>query len=134
MLGWLFTITVVAQHEHPCGQAHAMDEFFEKHPEARAEARAAADILDYITADYKENRGGQTIYTIPVVFHVVHNYGAENISDDQILDGLAILNRDYRKMNSDTVIVVDAFDQLVADAGIEFKLATRDPNGNCTSG
>ncbi len=134
ILGWLCAIAAVAQHEHPCGQVHALDELFEKHPEYRNQARNAAAYLEEYTRNFQESRGGQTIYTIPVVFHVVHNYGSENISDDQILDGLAILNRDFRKMNSDTVIVVDAFDQLVADAGIEFKLATKDPNGNCTSG
>ncbi len=134
VLGCVLSFSAMAQHEHPCGQVHALDDLFRKHPEYRQEASDAAAQLEEYTKSYKANRGGQTIYTIPVVFHVVHNYGSENISDDQILDGLAILNRDFRKMNSDTIIVVDAFDQLVADAGIEFKLATKDPNGNCTSG
>jgi len=40
----------------------------------------------------------QTInYVIPVVFHVVHNYGAENISSAQILDGLRIINENFQK-------------------------------------
>ena len=41
------------------------------------------------------------VYKIPVVFHVLHNNGIENISDEQILDALFILNRDYRLQNAD---------------------------------
>lgn len=73
-------------------------------------------------------------YIIPVVFHVIHNYGAENISDAQILDAVAMLNADFRKLNSDTSQIVAPFDTLAADCEIEFRLAQLDPNGNCTNG
>ena len=48
----------------------------------------------------KKTRG--TVYKIPVVFHVIHRDGIENISKAQILNGLEVLNRDFRKKNSDT--------------------------------
>lgn len=75
-----------------------------------------------------------TIYTIPVVFHVLHNGGIENISNDQIMDALSILNRDYRLQNSDANNVNAAFQGLPADVEIEFALATIAPNGACFSG
>lgn len=75
---------------------------------------------------------GQSTYVIPVVFHVIHENGAENISDAQILDQIKILNRDYS--NPDTSIITDSFKSIVADCDIEFRLATLDPQGNCTSG
>jgi PKD repeat protein len=75
-----------------------------------------------------------TIYTIPVVFHVLHFNGVENISDEQILNALAILNRDYRKQNADTANVHPDFQGMPADIEIEFKLATIAPNGQCFSG
>lgn len=75
-----------------------------------------------------------TIYTIPVVFHVLHNGGSENISRAQILDALAILNRDYRKLNLDANNVVPEFQGLPADIEVEFKLATKAPNGTCFNG
>ena len=75
-----------------------------------------------------------TIYTIPVVFHVLHINGVENISDEQILSALAILNRDYRKQNADTANVHPDFQGMPADAEIEFRLATIAPNGQCFSG
>lgn len=75
-----------------------------------------------------------TIYTIPVVFHVLHFGGIENISDEQILNALAILNRDYRKQNADTANVHPDFQGMPADIEVEFKLATIAPNGQCFSG
>lgn len=73
-------------------------------------------------------------YIIPVVFHIIHDYGTENISDAQVLDALAKLNEDFRKQNGDTSQIVAPFDTLAADAQIEFHLAHTDPNGNCTNG
>jgi PKD repeat protein len=74
------------------------------------------------------------VYTIPIVFHVIHNYGTENISDAQILDGIDVLNKTFRKLLADTGSIVAAFKPIHADCEIEFKLATRDPLGNCTKG
>lgn len=75
-----------------------------------------------------------TVYKIPVVFHVLHNGGPENISREQILDGLAIMNRDWRKQNADTATVVAEFRDRIADIEIEFVLATKAPNGACFQG
>ncbi|MBI2259873.1 MAG: T9SS type A sorting domain-containing protein [Flavobacteriia bacterium] len=75
-----------------------------------------------------------TIYTIPVVFHVLHNGGDENISREQILDALEVLNRDYRKLNTDVATVHQNFQDIAADIEIEFKLATKAPNGQCFNG
>ncbi len=75
-----------------------------------------------------------TIYRIPIVFHILHNGGVENISDEQIYDQLAILNRDFRLQNSDATSVAPVFQGLPTDAQIEFVLATKAPNGNCFKG
>lgn len=74
------------------------------------------------------------IYTIPVVFHILHNNGSENISDAQIADALAILNRDYRKLNADANSVQTPFQGMPTDAEINFVFATVAPNGACFSG
>ncbi len=75
-----------------------------------------------------------SMYIIPVVFHIIHDYGAENISDAQILDQMSILNRDYAKLNADTANIVSPFQTIASAISIEFRLATIDPNGNCTNG
>ncbi len=75
-----------------------------------------------------------TNYTIPVVFHVLHLAGNENISDAQINNAVSIMNRDFLKQNADTSNIVSQFTNLAANCNIEFRLATKDPYGNCTNG
>lgn len=74
------------------------------------------------------------VYTIPVVFHILHLGGSENISNDQVYDAMKHMNEDFRKRNEDTSAIVPEFKSIAADCEIEFKLATRDPYGNCTNG
>lgn len=72
--------------------------------------------------------------TIPVVFHVVYAKEGENISREQVLSQLAVLNEDFRRMNADTVKTPEHFRSLAADTQIEFCLAVVDPEGNLTTG
>jgi hypothetical protein len=74
------------------------------------------------------------IITIPVVVHVVYNKASENISLAQIKSQINVLNRDYRAINKDKSKVPTVWKGLVADAGIQFALATKDPKGNPTKG
>ena len=76
----------------------------------------------------------QTNYIIPIVFHILHLGGPENISDSQVKDALRILNRDYARQNPDTVEIIPSFKSLADSTGIRFVLATKDTNGNCTNG
>lgn len=74
---------------------------------------------------------------IPIVFHIIHNYGPENISEAQIIDAVERLNIDYSGQNADTIPGENTyapFNSRRADVGIEFRLARIDPNGNCTNG
>lgn len=71
---------------------------------------------------------------IPVVFHVLHDDGPENISKAQIEDQLRILNEDFSGTNADTALIPDPFKPLKANCQVVFKLARLDPNGNCTEG
>ena len=82
----------------------------------------------------KSQKQQGTVYTFPVVFHVLHNDGAENISNEQIIDAVSILNRDYRLQNTDANNVAAAFQGMPSDVEIEFLLATKAPNGTCFNG
>lgn len=57
-------------------------------------------------------RSGDTVFKIPVVVHVIHFDGIENISDAQIKNGIDILTRNYRKQNPDTVDIVPFFQEI----------------------
>ncbi len=86
-----------------CGHTQMQDKFFQHRPDCRHSAEGANQQLEDETRIYGEERGGgQTVYIIPMVFHVIHNGGVENISDQQIYDAVAVLNRDFRKLNADT--------------------------------
>lgn len=71
---------------------------------------------------------------IPIVFHVFHNGGPENISKQRILEQVEILNRDFQRMNADTNETNPIYKAIAANCDIEFRLAKLDPNGNCTDG
>jgi len=82
--------------------------------------------------DYFNNT--KTVITIPVVVHVIYNTTAQNISDAQINSQIAVLNQDYRNLNTDGANTPSVFQSLRADIEVEFCLATVDPNGNPTTG
>ncbi len=93
------------------------------------------DALAEFTKNYiKSKNKSDDIYVIPVVFHIVHDFGVENISKAQIEDAIRILNNDYRKLNADSDLVIPEFQGIAADSRIEFRLARIDPIGNCTEG
>lgn len=98
-----------------------------------------------VIANIKESKGPNGPKTdtlidgkmiIPVVFHIIHHGGPENISKEQIEDAVARLNIDYNKLNADTgaANTYPDFNALRANCKMEFRLAKIDPNGNCTEG
>lgn len=76
-----------------------------------------------------------TVVTIPVVFHILYKNANQNISDAQIQSQLDVLNKDYRKLNTDfSTVVPAAFRTLGADMEILFCKATKTPSGATTTG
>ncbi len=66
-------------------------------------------------------------YTLPVVVHIIHNNGPENISDALVFQGIQHLNESFANFGY--------YDQGTGvNTQIEFCLAQRDPDGNATNG
>lgn len=61
----------------------------------------------------------KSLQTIPVVVHIIHQAGPENISDAQVQNAISNINAKF---------AASPFNQ------IQFCLAQRDPNGNATTG
>jgi|GEM_PF-113364 len=80
----------------------------------------------------------QATYTIPVVVHVIHNGEAigtgTNIPDEQILSQIAVLNKDYNRLNTDAGNTPPDFLAVAAALNVEFVLAKQDPEGLATTG
>jgi PKD repeat protein len=129
----LFTF-ISLQAQFNCGFIEAQDYLFktDKTAKDRFEKLMKDAELNQNQALNKTNAIAN--YTIPLVFHVLHKGGSENISDAQINDAVSILNRDFLKQNADTSNIVSSFVGLASNCNIEFRLATKDPDGNCTNG
>ena len=128
----LLTSFVFAQEHRNCSTMEVLDRL-------KAEDSGLEERMNDIERHTEEfiaqgSNAERVVYTIPVVFHVVWNTAAENISDAQVLSQLAVLNEDFRRLNADWVNTPSVFQPLVADSEINFCLAQRDANGNATTG
>jgi hypothetical protein len=97
--------------------------------------RVARSEIENQTIRFRSSeRGAVGLVRIPVVVHVVAGSDDEDITDEQVHSQIDALNRDFRATNPDRSAVPPAFEHLVADAKVEFYLATLDPSGNPTEG
>jgi hypothetical protein len=126
-----------AQEAHQCASHYYFEQWQQQHPEIldrykEVEAQLAP-LFNAITPEY-DRKTRAVVYRIPTVVHVLHKYGAEDISDNQVFDAIRILNNDFNKLNSDTSAIVSSFVNVAARVEIEFVLARKDPQGTCTNG
>ena len=126
-------ISTSQNHNHiDCGQHILLNRLLENSKRVQLHLKEQSQLkLEELNWEEKSK---STVYRVPIVFHIIHNGGIENISNAQILDALDILNRDFRKLNPDTATVATQFQSLSADIEIEFILATKTPDGSCFSG
>ena len=131
----LFTAGITfSQSLHHCGSTEMGQKLREEYPSILIEEQKLnAFVRDWI-ANHEADVRDEEIYIIPIVFHVIHDYGFENISDDQVRDAVRVLNEDFRKRNADTTDIVSSFTDIAADVKIEFRLANKTPGGGCTNG
>lgn len=125
----------LAQAINSCGADKMRSYLVKEHPEIlQSEQELEQFTNEYIQSQSSMSGARSGPYVIPVVFHILHQGGSENISDAQVLDAMRILNEDFNKKNSDTSIVIGEFKSIIANSEIEFRLANIDPYGNCTNG
>jgi hypothetical protein len=100
--------------------------------EAYLAAKAhSGHIAGKTTADGAHN--DTDYYDIPVVVHIIHNFGGEYVKDSAIYVMMANLNKFYNKQN-DLSGIIATFKPYIGNAKIRFHLATRDPLGRPTTG
>ncbi len=128
------TLTFGQWSEGTCGNYQATQALEQAHPELVQQRIDYDKALSEAVVERKKAPSTGYVYIIPIVFHIMHVNGPENISDAQIIAQVAKMNTDWRKLNSDTTSIVPSFVALAADVEIEFRLAKIDPNGNCTNG
>ena len=121
----------ISAQEKNCGFNYDIQELILKQPAYKETFEAIKKI---ITKNTIHHSAARSIITIPVVVHVIYHTAEENISNEQVYSQIKALNQDFRKLNSDTARIPEEFQSIAADTKIEFRLATRDPDGNPTTG
>jgi len=125
-------------HNHlpgePCA-AHIVLQEQLKDPEVRARYEAYEEALlryvnDPSTPKYREGRK----FIIPTVVHILQSGGNENITKQKALQQIQTLNEDFKRLNPDSVNTPERFRDVAGRMDVEFRLATKDPLGNCTDG
>lgn len=109
----------------------AMDVLMQNLQQDAAVEQRMRDIESH-TQEYLRSNNPETraVVRIPVVVHVLYRTSTENISDAQIQSQITVLNQDFRRTNADRTTLWSQ----AADSEVEFCMATRDPNGNATTG
>ncbi len=128
----------VKSQAYKCGHAERQQALWDANPElyqeylkedARLRKRSKEILKAWQTGEKKAVK-----YTIPVVFHIIHDNGPENVSNQAVYNVIEAINIDYSKNNPFNAQIASAFKGIEADCEINFKLATLDPAGGCTNG
>lgn len=124
------------QNTMQCGTTEKEHQLLQKNPDWQSHVAQAEEELEMHTKSHSNNFANQmaTIYVIPMVFHIIHENGSENIPDAVVHETMKMINQDFRMDNPDTADVDQYFKSRIGDADIDFRLAQLDPNGNPTTG
>ncbi len=131
LLTFLLCIHLNAQETHRCFTTQ-YQQFLEAQNPGYLDS--VNETFENAKSDAQATSKTDTVYRIPLVFHVVWNTAAENISDELIVDQVAKLNEDFNRQNPDSVNTRAEFLPVAGNAGVEFYLADIDPEGNPTTG
>lgn len=110
----LLTVVALFAQSHDghekCGADIVLQEQL-KNPETKANYEAFQEAIQRYTSDprvaVKRDANGKRI--IPVVFHILHSGGPENIGLDKVQQQMDVLNEDFSRLNPDTVNTPERF-------------------------
>jgi len=133
--GFLFSQEETTQK---CASYTVLEKVLNSDPELKAHYEAHLEAQALMRSSYvgTTNDNGKSVqeYVIPVVFHILHQYGTENITDAQVYNAVDVFNIEFNAADADSVDLVPEYDTLNGNSHITFKLAALDPFGNCTNG
>jgi hypothetical protein len=116
-------VQVQKEQQRPAEADDQFEYWIEKNKKARA-------------SGVKGAKQTESTYKIPVVVHIIHNGSnhATNISDEQVISQINVLNKDFNRLNTDASSTPSAFVPIAGAVDIEFVLARRTPEGLPTTG
>ncbi|MGB1308072.1 MAG: T9SS type A sorting domain-containing protein [Oceanihabitans sp.] len=142
----LFMSGIYAQ-EH-CAQDLILQKIYNEDPSLKPENNLAYQELEQFTKTFKSDNSNYksrnindliigTDYIIPVVVHVIHDNGPENISDKAVERSIEMLNRFFEGKSAYDVNIDPEFLPIrgaFSNKKLKFVLAKFDPSGNSTNG
>jgi hypothetical protein len=138
LLSSLFLVNLVSA-QNSCGtyDGYLQDEM-EKYPDfyKSLEERNATLAMEneklVSRLSEKENTGDLKI--IPVVVHVIHEFGVANVTDADVAYALDQLNKNINRQADNMLTTPDVFAAVSGSANVEFRLATIAPDSTPTNG
>lgn len=130
-LGFLPVFAQVHDHEI-CGTMEVLNQQLKTNPALKQNMEAIERQTQAFVS--KPQLRTRAVITIPVVVHILYANGTENINDARVNEQIAVLNADYRRLNTDASSTPSVFLPVAADAEVNFCLAQRDPNNLPTNG
>ncbi len=134
LLGLLSTTALGQVNHDRCATVHVHNQLQEQNPRIPSLDALGEEITSAVFG-LRDARVARGVLKIPIVVHIVHTGQAvgttNNITDEQVLSQIFVLNEDFRKSNG-----TRGFNNspVGADSEIEFVMAKRDPSGNATNG
>lgn len=135
----LGAIQLFAQKE--CVSTNYQEELLKMQPSASQRIASANSFLNTYRPEIMMSGAGSgsgsaalPVINIPVVVHILYKDASQNISDEQIMTQIEILNKAFNMQHADTGSIPTYFRNIAAACRIEFCLAKVDPKGRATNG
>ena len=136
---FLFTgLSLLAQKE--CVTVQYQEELLKMQPSLSERISNANSFLNNYRPEVMMTPAGSVtgntlpVITIPVVVHILYQESSQNISDEQVLSQIDVLNKAFSLQHADTAKIPAYFRGLAANCRIQFCLARVDPKGRATNG
>lgn len=127
--------TGYTQELQPCGTDEHYRQMLEKYPQLSEYQQQFEEQVSRYMAERTSSTTPDTVtYDIPVVIHVVHDYGNEDLNDTILYNAVKYWTVVYMKENGDTSGVITPFIPYIGKPNMRLHLATIDPNGKPTKG
>jgi hypothetical protein len=117
-----------------CGSMDNLNRLQQEDPDLKNRMQQIETFTNAYLKDKKNQNTINAVITIPVVFHIVYNTSAQNISDAKCQAQINQLNLDFAKLNADAANIPSVWQGIAANTNIQFCLAKRDPAGNSSTG
>lgn len=121
-----------------CGTDQVYNQLKSEHPRiSELELTLGAEIKKALLEREEATKYGKTTavtYDVPIVIHIIHDYGSEYVSDNAIFEAVKYWDIVFNAENADTADAIAPFKKYVGNPQIRLRLATIDPGGKATKG